>query len=100
MLVNTARGPIVDELALVDALQAGEIAGAALDVFEREPEVTEGLLAFENVVLTPHLGSATLETREAMGMLAVSALRELLIEGAQAAEPRRVAGLHFPRSGR
>jgi glyoxylate reductase len=81
VLVNTARGPIVDERALVEALQAGTIAGAALDVFEREPEVTEELLSMENVVLTPHIGSATRETREAMGMLAVSALRAVLIEG-------------------
>jgi glyoxylate reductase len=79
-LVNTARGPIVDERALVDALQAGKIAGAALDVFEREPEVAEELLVMENVVLTPHLGSATRETREAMGMLAVSALRAVLLD--------------------
>jgi glyoxylate reductase len=81
VLVNTARGPIVDERALVEALQAGSIAGAALDVFEREPEVTAELLALENVVLTPHLGSATRDTREAMGMLAVSALRAALLEG-------------------
>src|ERR1043166_6211099 len=57
-LVNTARGPIVDERALVDALLAKRIAGAALDVFEREPEVEEALLAMSNVVLTPHVGSA------------------------------------------
>lgn len=88
VLVNTARGPIVDERALVDALQAGSIAGAALDVFEREPEVAEELLALENVVLTPHLGSATRETREEMGMLAVSALRSVLIEGRE--PPNRV----------
>ncbi|HET8811660.1 MAG TPA: D-glycerate dehydrogenase [Gaiella sp.] len=81
VLVNTARGPIVDEQALVDALRAGEIAGAALDVFEREPEVEEGLLALENVVLTPHLGSATRDTRVAMGMLCVDALRAVLLEG-------------------
>jgi glyoxylate reductase len=80
ILVNTARGPIVDEQALVEALRDGTIAGAALDVFEREPEVTEGLLALDNVVLTPHLGSATRETRIAMGMLAVSALRDVLLE--------------------
>jgi glyoxylate reductase len=80
-LVNTARGPIVDERALVEALKAGKIAGAALDVFEHEPEVPEELLTMENVVLTPHLGSATRDTREAMGMLAVSALRAVLIEG-------------------
>jgi glyoxylate reductase len=81
ILVNTARGPVVDEEALADALEAKTIAGAALDVFEREPEVCARLLALENVVLCPHLGSATLETREAMGMLCVSALREVLLEG-------------------
>jgi len=80
VLVNTARGPVVDEAALVEALRAGVIAGAALDVFEREPEVEAGLLELENVVLTPHLGSATRETREAMGLLAVSALHSLLID--------------------
>jgi glyoxylate reductase len=81
VLVNTARGSIVDEHALVEALRAGVIAGAALDVFEREPEVEAGLLELDNVVLTPHLGSATRETREAMGLLAVSALHSLLIDG-------------------
>lgn len=81
VLVNTTRGPVVDESALVDAVRAGEIAGAALDVFEREPEVHEGLLGLENVVLAPHLGSATTEAREAMGMLCVDALRSVLIDG-------------------
>ena len=81
VLVNTARGPIVDESALVTALRDGVIAGAALDVFEREPEVEEGLLGLENVVLTPHLGSATRDTRIAMGMLCVDALRAVLLEG-------------------
>ena len=81
VLVNTARGPIVDEGALVVALREGVIAGAALDVYEHEPTVTQALLSLENVVLTPHLGSATKETREAMGMLAVDALRTVLVEG-------------------
>ena len=81
VLVNTSRGPVVDERALVGALRTGEIAGAALDVFEREPEVEEGLLGLENVVLTPHLGSATRDTRVAMGMLCVEALRAVLLEG-------------------
>jgi glyoxylate reductase len=69
-LVNTTRGPVVDEPALADALIGGEIAGAALDVFEREPEVEPRLLALDNVVLTPHLGSATVETRTEMALLA------------------------------
>ena len=81
VLVNTARGPIVDESALVTALRDGVVAGAALDVFEREPEVEDGLLVLENVVLTPHLGSATRDTRIAMGMLCVDALRAVLLEG-------------------
>ena len=81
VLVNVARGPVVDERALVAALRDGVIAGAALDVYEREPEVEEGLLSLENVVLTPHLGSATRDTRVAMGMLCVEALRAVLLEG-------------------
>jgi len=79
VLVNTARGPIVDERGLVHALQTGEIAGAALDVYEDEPQVSAELLELENVVLCPHLGSATRATRHAMGMLAVDALRTVLL---------------------
>ncbi|MDX6438585.1 MAG: glyoxylate reductase [Gaiellaceae bacterium] len=79
VLVNTARGPIVDERALVDALSRKVIAGAALDVFEFEPDISEELLSMEQVVLTPHMGSGTRETREAMGLLAVDALRSVLI---------------------
>lgn len=74
-LINTARGEVVDESALAAALSAGHLAGAGLDVYEDEPRVHPGLLARENVVLLPHLGSATLETRTAMGMKAVENLR-------------------------
>ena len=81
VLVNTARGPIVDEQALVAALEEGSIAGAALDVFEHEPAVSESLLAMENVVLTPHIASATRAARLAMGGLVVSALRAVLLDG-------------------
>lgn len=77
-LVNTARGPIVDEDALVEALRAGTIAGAALDVFEHEPDVHPGLLDLESVVLVPHLGSATVETRTAMATLAARNAVEVL----------------------
>jgi lactate dehydrogenase-like 2-hydroxyacid dehydrogenase len=70
-LINTARGDVVDEAALVEALKAKTIAGAGLDVFENEPKVSEALLSMENVVLLPHLGSATTETRVAMGMTVI-----------------------------
>jgi len=74
-LVNSARGDVVDEAALVDALTSRRIAGAALDVFEREPQVTQALTTMDNVVLLPHLGSATTETRVAMGMRAFENLQ-------------------------
>lgn len=70
-LINTARGPVIDEAALVEALQQRRIAGAGLDVYEREPEINEQLLVMNNVVLLPHVGSATVETRTAMALLAV-----------------------------
>jgi len=73
-LINTARGDVVDETALIHALDKGVIAGAGLDVYAEEPSVPRSLLARENVVLLPHLGSATAETREAMGMKALENL--------------------------
>lgn len=80
VLVNTARGPIVDEVALATALRAGEIFAASLDVFEREPEVHAALLELPNVTLVPHLGSATVDTRLAMGLLATENLLAALEE--------------------
>ncbi len=77
-LINTARGPVVDEAALVWALKNRMIAGAALDVYEQEPVIHPDLLTFENVLLAPHLGSATTETRTAMADLAVRNVIEVL----------------------
>lgn len=92
-LINSARGPIVDEAALVEALRRGEIAGAGLDVFEDEPAVHPGLLELDNVVLLPHLGSATVETRTAMAELAArNVLRVLAGEPALTSLAPRATG--------
>jgi glyoxylate reductase len=82
ILVNTSRGPVVDEAALAAALDAGDIFAAGVDVFEKEPEVDPNLLECENAVIIPHLGSATVDTRTAMGMLAAENLFAAL-EGAR-----------------
>ncbi len=81
-LINTARGDIVDEKALVSALQQGVIAGAGLDVFEQEPQLYAGLAQLEQVVVLPHMGSGTVQTREAMGMRALRNVQAFI-----AAEP-------------
>jgi phosphoglycerate dehydrogenase-like enzyme len=77
-LINTARGPLVDEEALIWALQERLIAGAALDVYEREPDVPDVLRQLEHVVLAPHIGSATRETRAAMAEMAASNVAAVL----------------------
>ena len=74
IFVNISRGDVVDEAALIAALQAGRIGGAGLDVYEFEPDVPPALIALENVTLLPHLGTAALEVREAMGLMAVANL--------------------------
>lgn len=89
-LINVSRGTVVDEAALVRALQQRRIAGAALDVFEREPKVPAELFALDNVVLLPHVASATRETRQAMADLVVENLRSFFADGrlkAQAPRP-------------
>jgi len=85
LLINTARGAVVDESALASALHSYKIAGAGLDVFEEEPKIHPDLLSAPNVVLTPHIGSATEETRAKMGYLAVDAIMHIL-EGKDAEE--------------
>lgn len=77
-LINAARGPLVDEAALLEALRSQTIAGAALDVYEYEPKVTAGLEKLDNVILAPHLGNATIETREAMARIAADNIRAVL----------------------
>jgi len=81
ILINVARGSVVDETALIAALQDGRLGGAGLDVFEREPVVPDALWSMENVVLLPHVGSATVETRQAMGDLTVDNLSTYLAKG-------------------
>ena len=90
-LINTARGAIVDEAALVRALKGKKIAGAGLDVFEHEPKVHPELKRMKNVVIVPHLGSATVEVREEMANIVVDNIMAVL-EGQPAAEHRQSGG--------
>jgi lactate dehydrogenase-like 2-hydroxyacid dehydrogenase len=73
-LVNVARGTLIDEAAMIEMLKSGKLGGAALDVFEKEPQVPADLLALDNVVLSPHQGSATHQTRNKMGKMVVDNL--------------------------
>ncbi len=79
LIVNTARGAVIDEEALVDALRSGKVGGAALDVFDHEPQINPELIGMENVILTPHIASATKEARNKMSELAVNAILEVSV---------------------
>jgi len=92
IFINTARGPIVDEKALVQALQSGKIAGAGLDVFEQEPQVEPALLTMENVVLLPHIASASVKTRTRMAMIA----SENIVAHATGQRPPNVVNREVP----
>ena len=77
-VVNTARGAVINEGDLVNALRDGQVSGAALDVFDNEPNINPELVAMENVILTPHIASATIEAREKMGQQAVDSILKVL----------------------
>lgn len=81
VIVNTARGAVMDEAALVEALDSGKVASAGLDVFENEPEIHSGLLKNENVLLVPHLGTHTYETQKSMEVLVIDNIRAAITEG-------------------
>jgi len=77
-LIHTARGKVVDDRALVDALREGQLAGAALDVYENEPEITKGMIDLDNLILLPHIGSASTDTRNRMALLVADNVLEAL----------------------
>ncbi|KAL9599341.1 MAG: hypothetical protein Q9219_003874 [cf. Caloplaca sp. 3 TL-2023] len=81
VIVNTARGKIIDEEALVEALEQGKVFAAGLDVYEKEPEIHPGLVKNDNVVLMPHIGTATIETQRKMEMLVIANIRSVLERG-------------------
>ena len=80
-IVNTARGPVMDEAALVEALKTGKVGSVGLDVFEEEPKVHPGLINNENVLLLPHMGTATFETQENMELFVIDNVRSALETG-------------------
>ena len=99
VVVNTARGPIVDDRALIDALTSGKLAAAGLDVFEGEPKIHEDYYGLDNAFLLPHMGSATVETRNAMGFKCLDNL-DAFFAGRGAARPRGLTLRHLPEGGR
>jgi len=95
VLINTGRGPLIDEKALVEALASGHLGAAGLDVFEFEPDITSGLLEFENVTLLPHIGSATVECRTDMAMRAFANIQQYLAEGSPIDNCVQAAGARY-----
>jgi glyoxylate reductase len=81
VIVNTARGPVMDEAALVKALDEGKVRSCGLDVFEEEPKVHPGLIANPNVILLPHVGTSTFETNTAMEAFTIANVRRAVVEG-------------------
>ena len=92
-LINASRGPVVNEKALVEALKRKSIAGAGLDVYENEPRIEPELLAMDNVVLLPHIGSASLETRTKMAMIAIENVLQVVYGSHSGGRPPRLPGL-------
>ena len=92
-IINCARGGLVDEAALADAIESGHVAGAALDVFETEPATRQPLFGLENVVCTPHLGAATAEAQENVALQVAEQMSDFLLTGAVAERDQHAVGL-------